>query len=123
MDNSSQKDNVERVESTEVEDIGFVHSVYFWLKEDATEVEKEKFESSLAEMAKIESISKVYYGPPAMTPRSVVDNSYDYAWITFFKNKAAHDAYQIDPIHDHFKKVNADLWERVQIYDSLYQFH
>lgn len=120
QNHTEQLDNLKVSESKQ---IGFVHAVYFLFKEDISKERIREFESSLVEMTKIKSISSVYYGQPAMTPRSVVDNTYDYAWITLFEDKTAHDAYQMDPIHDKFKKINTDIWEKVQIYDSLNAFN
>ncbi|MEM9918902.1 MAG: Dabb family protein [Bacteroidota bacterium] len=103
----------------QTDDATFIHTVFFWVKKDAPADLKASFEEGMKELAKTPSIYKLYYGPPAMTPREVVDNSYDYAWICHFKNKADHDAYQEDPIHLKFVDQYKDLWEKVQIYDNL----
>ena len=98
----------------------FIHTVYFWFKEDVTDQQKEDFNNNgLAVLAKAPTIHKVFYGPPAGTPREVVDNSYDVAWICHFKNAADQDAYQVEPIHLKFVEDYMDLWERVQVYDNL----
>ncbi len=98
-----------------LENPGFIHTVYFWFKENANPQLKEEFITGLDKLAKIKSIQSVYYGPPAGTPRDVVDNSYDYAWITTFKTSADHDAYQIDPIHLEFIERYKELWEEVKV--------
>lgn len=100
---------------------GFIHTVYFWFKEDSDPKLKEEFVNGLEELAKVKSIQSVYYGPPAGTPRDVVDNSYDYAWVTHFKTSADHDAYQIDPIHLEFIEKYKSLWKEVVVYDNLVQ--
>ncbi len=95
--------------------------VYFWLKEDITDAERDTFRTEVHKLGKCKTVLNTFIGPPAMTPREVVDNSYDFALCVFFRNKADHDAYQEDP--DHFAFIDAckDLWTRVQIYDHLPQ--
>jgi len=99
--------------------VGFVHAVYFYLNDDATEEDKKKFESALIELAKVESIVDLHWGPPAGTPRKVVDNTYDYAFIPMFEDKAGHDAYQIDPIHKKFVDQFEYLFKDVKVYDNI----
>ncbi len=96
----------------------FVHNVYFWLKEGITAEEEKAFLTGLLSLKGIESIGEFYYGPPAGTPRDVVDNSYDYALSIHFKDKAAQDAYQVDPVHLAFVEKLADSWRKVQVYDN-----
>lgn len=98
---------------------GFVHTVYFWLKEGITEEEKADFEKGLAALGTIDTVQTIFYGPPAMTPRDVVDNSYGYGLTLLFKNRADQDAYQVDPDHDKFIQTCKHLWTRVQVYDYL----
>lgn len=98
---------------------GFIHTVYFWFEEDADPKLKEKFIDGLENLAKVKSIQSVFYGPPAGTPRDVVDNSYDYAWITNFATSADHDAYQVDPLHLEFIDKYKALWKEVKVYDNL----
>lgn len=98
---------------------GFIHTVYFYLKEGVSESERKEFHQGVAELTKCNTILDAYIGPPAGTPREVVDNTYDYCLQVFFKDKEAHDAYQDDPEHHHFIDQYKHLWERVQIYDHL----
>ncbi|MEL6922907.1 MAG: Dabb family protein, partial [Bacteroidota bacterium] len=72
----------------------------------------------MRDLSKCPTIHKWHYGKPAGTPRDVVDNTYDYAWIVHFKNAADQDVYQDEPIHHLFVERYADLWERVQVYDT-----
>ena len=98
----------------------FVHTVFFWIKEGVTEEQKTDFrKNGLTALSKIGSIYKFYAGPPAGTPREVVDNSYDFALICHFENAAAQDSYQDDPIHLKFIEDYKDLWEKVVVYDNL----
>lgn len=98
---------------------GYVHMVYFWLKDGITAEEKEVFRKGVHKLSDCKTVIQTFIGPPAMTPREVVDNSYDYALLVFFKNKEDHDAYQTDPDHHVFIDTCKDLWTRVQIYDHL----
>ena len=101
--------------------ITFIHTVFFWLKEGISDADKAKFIAGVKTLGGIETVSKFYFGPPAMTPRGVVDNSYDYAINVHFTDKAAHDVYQDVPVHHKFVEDCKDLWERVQVYDNLVQ--
>ena len=100
---------------------GFIHAVYFWIDENADETLKNEWlETGLAELAKVESLQAVYYGPPANTvERGVVDNSYDVAWICHFATPADQEAYQVDPIHLEFVEKYKSLWSKVIVYDNL----
>jgi len=98
---------------------GFVHTVYFWLRKGVTEQERKEFHQGVHTLMQIDLIQLSMVGPPAMTDRSVVDNSYDYAIMSTFANKADHDAYQTHPDHDVFIDNHKDKWERVQVYDHL----
>jgi len=73
----------------------------------------------LKALSEVSSIYRVYYGPPAMSPRDVVDNSYDFALVCHFRDAAAEQAYQVDPIHLKFIEDYKDLWDRVQVYDNF----
>jgi len=98
----------------------FIHTVFFWMNENVTDEQKADFaKNGLEELKKIKSLHKVYYGPAAMTPREVVDNSYDFAWICHFKSSEDQDAYQEDPMHLKFIEDYKHLWKRVQVYDNL----
>lgn len=96
-----------------------IHQVYFWLKKDLPPSDLLKFEAGVKSLQKIKHIGYSNLGKPAKTTkRSVVDDSYSYALVLHFKDIKAHDAYQIDPIHDKFIKDCAGFWEKVQVYDA-----
>lgn len=100
---------------------GFIHTVYFYAKKDISEARLKEFMEGLETLARVPSISEVWYGPPADTPREVVDNSYTIAWICHFKDAADQEAYQVDPIHVKFVEEYNDVWEKVIVYDNLVQ--
>lgn len=98
---------------------GFIHTVFFWMNENAAEEEIAAFEKGLQSLSKIETVEKFYWGKPAETPREVVDNSYDYALIIHFKDAAGQDAYQPHQIHQDFVSNSSGVWDKVIVYDSL----
>ncbi len=97
----------------------FIHSVYFWLKDDLTNAQLEQYRAGLKALTTIGTVTFSYVGAPAGTPREVVDNSYSHVLIVGFADKAGHDAYQDDPIHDAFRNDCGTFWDRVQIYDAI----
>src|SRR5437879_3558494 len=48
----------------------------------------------------------LFAGPPAMTPRDVVDNSYSVGLSVILDDSAGHDVYQKHPLHLDFIKAN-----------------
>ncbi len=100
-------------------DPGFIHTVLFYFNEGVSEADKATFMDGVRSLGKIESVRNLWVGPPAMTPREVVDNSYDMALIVHFDDKAGHDLYQEAQIHLDFIEASKHVWNRVQIYDAL----
>lgn len=98
---------------------GFIHMVYFWMKEDATEADKAQLLQGIRTLGSISTLRLFHVGTPAMTPREVVDNTYAFGLLTAFDDKAGQDAYQVDPVHLAFVEQYKHLWTRVQIYDTL----
>ena len=96
-----------------------VHSVYFWLKPDLTDKQRVEFRRAVESLAGIKSVVKVYVGTPAATTRRpIIDHTYSVALTVICKDVAAHDAYQVDPIHLAFVEKCKTWWTRVQIYDA-----
>ena len=96
-----------------------VHSVYFWLKPGLAPAQRARFRDEVGKLAAVPSIGEIYIGAPASTPeRSVTDKTFDLALTVLFRDAAAHDAYQVDPIHLSFVEANQASWVRVQVYDS-----
>lgn len=97
---------------------GLIHNVYFWLAEDITDEAKATFMEGARSLGTIESVQAFYMGPHANTEaRDVVDHSYDLSLVVMFKDQAAQDAYQVDPIHLAFIEASADAWTSVKVYD------
>jgi len=96
-----------------------VHSVYFWLKPELTPAQRARFRAEVGKLAAVRTIERIHIGAPAPTAeRSVTDKTFDLALTILFSDAAAHDAYQVDPIHLSFVERNQASWLRVQVYDS-----
>lgn len=96
----------------------FIHTVYFWLTPDAGEETKRKMLADCTELlAKISTARHVWAGVPAMTPREVVDNTYDIGLCVALDDVKGHDEYQVHPLHKEFGSRYKQFWKRVQIYD------
>jgi hypothetical protein len=97
----------------------FVHAVYFTLRGDLTPADHARFVDGLQSLRTIGSVTQAYIGVPAPTDRPVIERGYSYALVLVFVNQTAHDAYQVDPVHDRFREECSPFWERVRIYDSV----
>jgi hypothetical protein len=97
-----------------------VHTVVFWLRKDLSPALHAAFlQEGLESLRAVPSVSQLHIGrPAAIPPRPVVDASYDYAITAVFADVAAHDAYQIDPVHKAFVARFKTDWVKVQIYDA-----
>ena len=106
-DLKSQLDSTQNLltqaQSTLQQDAQFIHTVFFWMKEDMTEAEHEQFRAGLQSLSKVESVKRFHWGRPADSERrEVVDHSFDYSLIIHFADQAGHDAYQPHEIHQAF---------------------
>lgn len=96
----------------------FIHSVYFWLNDDISQADRQLFFQTLKSLKKVKTVKKLYVLTPANTPRDIVDNSYDFTLIIHFKNRAAQDAYQVDPIHVRAADLMRPFIDRIIVYDA-----
>jgi hypothetical protein len=96
-----------------------VHTVYFWLKPELTAQQRAEFRKGVESLGTIKAVDKIYVGTPAKTEkRPIIDDSYSLGLTVLCKDLAAHDAYQVDPIHRVFVDKFKTYWNRVQIYDA-----
>ena len=95
-----------------------VHTVYFWLRNELSQTEKDRFKAGLNTLKGISQSKATYIGTPSTTDRPVIDTSYDYGLTVIFENMADHDDYQVDPIHKAFLDCHMDKWKKVVIYDA-----
>lgn len=97
----------------------FLHTVFFWLKHPENQADHDALRAGLESLKGISNISVAYIGTPAETRRPVIDHTYDFSLTFVFADKAAHDTYQVHPVHLEFVAECSHLWERVQIYDVV----
>jgi hypothetical protein len=96
-----------------------VHTVYFWLKPELTPAQLADFRRGVESLAGIKAVEKIYVGAPAATgKRPIIDDTYSLALTVLCANVAAHDAYQVDPLHLAFVNTFKTYWSRVIIYDA-----
>jgi hypothetical protein len=96
-----------------------VHTVYFWLKPELTAQQQDDFVRGVSKLGEIKAVDTIYVGRPAKTERRpIIDSSYSVALTVICKDVAAHDAYQVDPLHLEFVNTFKTFWNRVQIYDA-----
>jgi len=62
----------------------FVHHVFFWLKEDLSADDIQKFEEGVKSLLKIETVKIGDVGKPASTDRHIIERSYSYSLVTAF---------------------------------------
>ena len=97
----------------------FSHSVYFWLRDDLSADATARFVDGIRSLTTIESVAHGFIGTPARTDREIIDRSYSYALVVFFADEAAHDAYQVHPVHDRFREQCGGSWKQIVIYDAV----
>ena len=97
----------------------FVHAVYFYLHGGLTPEERERFAAGLESLRAIDGVRHGWIGVPAPTDRPVIERGYSRALVLVFDDEAAHDAYQVHPVHDRFREECGSLWTSVRIYDSV----
>lgn len=94
------------------------HHVLFWLKADTNDAQKEAFLNGLKSLEQIEVVKTFHVGTPAPIERAVVDTTYTFSLLLFFEDLAAHDVYQVHPIHKAFLDEFRVYFEKVVIYDA-----
>lgn len=97
-----------------------IHTVFFWLVETTTPIDRKFFEGELGKLTLDSNILGRHVGTPArsaMTDRDVVDGSYDYGMTLRFEDSNTHDRYQVSDVHEAFLKNCKHMFQRVQVYD------
>jgi len=96
-----------------------VHDVYFTLEHASADACQELVDECYARLAGIDGI--VYFAAGIRDPelqRDVNDRGYDVSLHVFFRDRAAHDAYQTAPAHQEFIAKNRENWRQVRVFDS-----
>ena len=102
-----------------IEENGFIHHVYFWLKNPKSEEDFRQLINGLKKLSHVATIQSFHIGKPASTSRDVIDSTYSISWLLLFKSKEDQDSYQTDPVHLKFIEECAHLWNKVLIYDTV----
>ena len=97
---------------------GFVHTVFFWLKDKNNQADHKALHDGLLELSKIDLIQIAYVGTRANTNRAVIDTTYDFSITFIFDTPDQQAAYQTDPDHLAFVAKCSHLWEKVIVYDA-----
>jgi hypothetical protein len=100
-----------------------VHHVFFWLKNPASNEDRDQLVAGLKTLAGIPLIKELYVGILAATEkRDVVDASWQVSELMFFHDLGAQASYQQHPLHVDFVKNCSHLWEKVIVYDTMNLF-
>jgi len=102
-----------------IENDGFIHHVYFWLKNSGDENGRDELINGLKKLSAAAIIRDFHIGIPAATRREVIDSSYAVSWLLLFDNKEDQDSYQTDPMHIKFVEECSHLWQKVVVYDTV----
>jgi len=97
----------------------FVHHVFFWLKDPKNSEARKAFENGLQGLVKVPLVQSYHIGIPVESSREVVDDSFTYSYIAYFKNEADQNIYQTHAIHLKFIEDCQHLWEKVIVYDAM----
>ena len=102
-----------------IEKNGFIHHVFFWLKNTGNQQDLSQLIEGLKKLSKVPEIQYFNIGIPASTNREVIDSSYSVSWLLLFKNAEDQEVYQTHPIHLKFIEECSDLWRKVIVYDAV----
>ena len=95
------------------------HMVYFTLAEQTPENRQKLVDACKKYLTKHEG--EVYFSVGTLVAdldRPVNARDWDVALNLVFKNRAAHDKYQVAPRHNEFIETSKALWKSVKVYDS-----
>lgn len=99
--------------------VSLAHDVYFELIDASPAARQQLIESCEQRLGGIEGVSFLAVGSrDEELARPVNDLSFHVALHVYFVDRAAHDAYQDDPIHLAFIEENKDNWKSVRVFDA-----
>jgi len=96
----------------------FVHSVYFWLKDDLSDDQRRQMRADTERLVGIETVECGFVGAPADTHGPIIERTYDLALTLVFQDKPGHDVYATHPQHEAYVARYNSWWKKVLIYDS-----
>lgn len=96
----------------------FSHIVIFWTRPDVPDAVETLLAGCETYLRPIEGVLHYHAGRMEPSPRDVVDQSYQVGLNLVFADRAAHDAYQVHPMHVEFvEKVFKPTCRDVRIFD------
>jgi len=100
---------------------GYIHHVFFWLKNPDNAAEKAQLLQALKDLGKIPVVKAVHLGTAYKTTfdAAVTEDSYSFSACLFFDNAEDEKTYFYHPAHKAFGEKNHHLWKKVVVYDSL----
>ncbi|MCY7350482.1 MAG: Dabb family protein [Cytophagaceae bacterium] len=105
----------------EVLNYGFIHHVFFWLKNTNNAQDKAQLLQALKDLGKIDVIRAVHFGTATKTKfdEKATDDTYAVSVALFFDNAKDEETYLYHPLHKKFIDANKHLWGKVMVFDSL----
>lgn len=95
-----------------------VHSVYFWLKDTATEQDAEALiRDTKALLGPLPCVRQLDVGRPLGKARGVVDGSYTVGIVVYFADQAGYDTYLKHPSHLKLIEQHKAVWQKIVVYD------
>ena len=96
------------------------HDVYFALKDSTPEAKQKLVAACKKYLSKHEGTVFFATGTRAEDfAQPVNDKDFDVSLNLVFKNKAAHDKYQVSDLHKQFIAENRANWKQVRVFDSV----
>ncbi|MDA0660437.1 MAG: Dabb family protein [Planctomycetota bacterium] len=96
----------------------FGHCVYFTLRDRSADRIEQLLLDCHTYLTDHEGLIFFAVGTLADMHREVNDRGFDVALHTVFRDKAAHDRYQVATRHLEFVAKNRDHWSQVRVFDS-----
>jgi hypothetical protein len=96
-----------------------IHNVYFTLSDDSSAARKHLIAECNKHLPKIPGIT--FFAAGTLVEdlnRPVNDRGFHVGLHVVFKDRAAHDAYQVDERHKRFIAGNSASWKQVRVFDS-----
>lgn len=96
----------------------FAHNVFFKLNDNSTTACQALVSGCHEYLAAHDGVEFFAAGVLADTHRDVNDRDFDVSLHIVFKDRAAHDAYQVAPRHTEFIEALKDNWGKVRVFDT-----
>lgn len=94
------------------------HDVFFALNDNSPEAVQRLVDSCKQHLTGHEGTVFFACGTLSSLERPVNDRDWDVALHVVFRDRAAHDAYQVAPRHQQFIEENRANWKKVRVFDS-----